>query len=143
VTCIQAGDGKIVNHFLQCRNSLIAGTGSEQGTREGSGSEGQHNDCRYDSQQQTGTAGCILLCNHGKISTYTCSIKIFKKGSGAKSYMSKCYLINEEMRKYLVIFEEVSSLSYISFHAILSKFTNFLKSKYAFSTELKPADDLS
>ncbi len=85
----------------------MAGTGSEQGSREGSGSEGQHNNCRHDSHQQTGTAGCILLCTHGKSSSH---IKKIQKGSGAKfiysirkgflTYsMMKCAIILSYMRK--------------------------------------------
>jgi hypothetical protein len=105
MTCIQAEDGKIVNLFLQCRNSLIAGTGSEQGTREGSGSEGQHNDCRHDSHQQTGTAGGIALHSLEHFHIY----REIQMGSGAKSNMRKGFIIYEEMRDYLVIVEEVGS----------------------------------
>jgi hypothetical protein len=105
VTCIQAGDGKIVNLFLQCRNSLIAGTGSEQGTREGSGSEGQHNNCRHDSHQQTGTAGCILL--HSL--EHFVKDKEIQQASGAKSNMRKGFLTYDEMRDYFVIYEEAGS----------------------------------
>ncbi len=32
-----------------------------------------------------------------------------QKGSGAKSYMKKGFLIYEEMRKYFIIFEEAVS----------------------------------
>jgi hypothetical protein len=36
-----------------------------------------------------------------------------KMGSGAKSYMKKGFLIYEELRKYLVIYEEVVTGSHI------------------------------
>ncbi len=42
-------------------------------------------------------------------------------GSGAKSYMRKSFLIYEEMRKYLTIYEEAVS---ITLHPIPSEFSS-------------------
>ncbi len=87
------------------KNYLIAGTGSKQGTREGSGSEGQHNNCRHDSHQQTGTAGGILL--HSLEYLLIRVYEEIQKGSGAKSYIRKSFLTYEKMHDYFVIYEEV------------------------------------
>jgi hypothetical protein len=48
--------------------------------------------------------------------------KEIQMGSGATSYMRKGFLIYEEMRKYLTIYEEVVSLTYMTLHPIPSEF---------------------
>jgi hypothetical protein len=48
-------------------------------------------------------------------------------GSGAKSFMRKCFLIYEEMGKYLTIYtyEEAVSHTYMTLHPIPSQFPKY------------------
>jgi hypothetical protein len=51
--------------------------------------------------------------------------KEIQKGSGAKSYMRKDFLMYEKMRKYLTIYEELlkgAAKSYMTLHPIPSEF---------------------
>jgi hypothetical protein len=48
--------------------------------------------------------------------------KEIQMGSGATSYMRKVFLIYEEMRKYLTIYEEAVSHTYMTLHPIPSEF---------------------
>jgi hypothetical protein len=48
-------------------------------------------------------------------------------GSGAKLYMRKGFLIYEEMRKYLTIYKEAVSHTYMTLHPIPPDFLIFLR----------------
>ncbi len=48
----------------------------------------------------------LVLCTVKKEKKIFLMYKEIQKGSDAKSYMRKGFLIYEEMRKYLVIYEE-------------------------------------